>query len=110
VPDALLLTLALGASCAGQACLALSLESHWRQAGAPGRRPPAVRMRATGAGLLVVALMLCLAVNHPSIAALVWIMMNAVAATSVAATLAWRPAWLRAPGRLLADRRRAEGV
>ena len=38
---------------------------------------------------------LCLAVDHASMAALVWVMALAAAALVVAMALSWRPHWLR---------------
>lgn len=94
----LLLTAALLVCLAGMACLALAMEVHWEQvrADAPLSRGGVWRLRALGALALGSGLMLCLAVDHASMATLVWVMALAVAALLVALTLTWRPQWLRA--------------
>ncbi|MDL5364829.1 DUF3325 domain-containing protein [Xanthomonas sp. NCPPB 2654] len=101
MPDALssacLLAAAVLASVAGMGWLALSMQAHAQQV--LGRVPslPAARvLRWMGASALVVALGLCLAVDHASMAALVWVMTLTGASLLVAFTLAWRPHWLRA--------------
>ncbi|MBU0828395.1 MAG: DUF3325 domain-containing protein, partial [Gammaproteobacteria bacterium] len=48
-------------------------------------------LRWLGAVGLVVALGLCLAVDHASMASLVWFMELAGAALAIAFTLSWRP-------------------
>jgi hypothetical protein len=94
--DALLLAAALAAAVLGMGWLALAMDAHWEQArGARPRTPAAVRLlRALGALGLAASLALCLAVDHASMAALVWVMALAAAALAVAGTLAWRPRWL----------------
>lgn len=81
----------------GLAWLALAMDVHWRQV--RGHRPLTgsrqLGLRVLGAAALGVALLLCLKVNHPSMAALVWIMMLTVGALSLAFTLAWKPRWLK---------------
>ena len=47
-----------------------------------------------GASALAAGLVLCLAVDHASMAVLVWVMALAGAALVVAFTLAWRARWL----------------
>jgi len=107
VPDALMLLAAVAASVAGMGWLALAMDVHWEQVrGDAPRRPACVAcLRALGALALAASLALCLAVDHPSMAALVWVMALAAGALAVAMTLAWRPHWLavlvmRAPGRV----------
>ena len=56
-------------------------------------RAPLLRVLGT-AGLLA-SLELCFAADRPSMAVLVWVMLLAAGATSVAMVLAWCPAWLR---------------
>lgn len=96
--DALMLLAALLAAVAGMGWLALAMQVHWEQA--CGDVPCAPRNRAClrvlGGGGLTASLALCLAVDHASMATLVWVMSLAVAAASVAFTLAWRARWLRA--------------
>ncbi|WP_311220725.1 MULTISPECIES: DUF3325 domain-containing protein [unclassified Acidovorax] len=98
MPDALLLTLALIASTLGLAWLALSMEVHWEQvrgAGAALPRRTAVVLRWLGAVALVASFALCIAVDHPSMASLVWFMSLAGGALATAFTLTWRAHWLR---------------
>jgi hypothetical protein len=93
VPDALLLIAAMAANLIGLGWLALSMDAHWEQV--RGTEPLArstVRMlRWLGTGALVMALALCLAVDHATMASLVWFMELAGAALTIAFTLSWRP-------------------
>lgn len=100
--DALMLLAAQAANVAGLAWLALAMPAHWEQVcGRSACHPRAARLlRAVGAGALAVSLLLCMAVDHPSMASLVWVMSLAAAALAVAFTLAWRPHWLRVLVRL----------
>jgi hypothetical protein len=97
MPDALLHAGALLAVLAGLGWLALAMEVHWAQAmGAAPRSPgTARRLRVQGALAQMAGLALCLAVDHPSLAVLVWTMALAGAALAIAFTLSWRPHWLR---------------
>ena len=54
--------------------------------------------QTSAAGVLALALSLglCLQADHPSMAALVWLMLLAGAAAAIAAMLSWRPRWLKA--------------
>lgn len=77
--------------------LALAMDTHWEQvhgdlAPAPGG---ARALRVAGALALAVSLVLCLGADHPSMAALVWLMLLAGSAAAIAATLSWQPRWLR---------------
>ncbi|UOV03648.1 DUF3325 domain-containing protein [Pseudoxanthomonas sp. F37] len=93
---ALLLLAALSASVAGMGWLALSMPVHAQQAGMAPLSPAARRaLRIAGAVALLVALAFCLAVDHATMASLVWVMGLTAAAVGVAMTLAWRPRWLR---------------
>ena len=96
MPDAMMLAAALAASVLGMAWLALAMETHWEQvrgtAPLPARTVRALRLLGTvGLGA---SLALCLAVDHASMAALVWVMGLAASALAVAFTLSWRPRWL----------------
>lgn len=92
---ALLLAAALAACVAGMGWLALAMPAHaqqvWRTAVAPAT---ARGLRLLGALALMTALVLCLAVDHASMAVLVWVMALAAAALLIAFTLAWRAHWL----------------
>lgn len=94
--SALLLTAALLVCVFGMASLALAMEVHWAQvrAKAPLSRAGAWRLRVCGALGLGSALLLCLAVDHASMAALVWVMTLGASALLVAFALSWRPRWL----------------
>ncbi len=91
--DALLLLAALAANTAGLGWLALAMEVHWEQARGTGRPPPGTvtLLRCLGAAGLGGSLALCLAVDHGSMASLVWVMALAGAAMTIAFTLSWRP-------------------
>jgi hypothetical protein len=82
---------------AGMAWLALSLKSHWRQLNGVMAlsRWRVITYRVLGGCALVCGLALCLWVDHPTIAVLVWIMSIAVAAKAVALTLSYRAKYLR---------------
>lgn len=93
----MLLSAALLVCVAGMAWLALAMEVHWAQvrSGAALSIGGMWRLRVLGAVALGAGLLLCLAVDHASMAALVWVMALGVAALLVAFTLSWRPHWLR---------------
>lgn len=85
-------------SLSGMMWLALSLLPHWRQAVgerllSTGRQR---MLRILGVGAQSLALVLCLRVDHASMAVLVWMMTMSGAAFSVALLFAWRPRWSRA--------------
>ncbi|MBC3917132.1 DUF3325 domain-containing protein [Undibacterium sp. CY18W] len=96
--NALLLFAALAANVAGMGWLALAMEVHWEQVRGTSPQPARLvnRLRWLGAAGLGTSLLLCLRVDHASMASLVWVMALAVAAVSIAFTLTWRPRWLRA--------------
>jgi len=110
---ALLLAGALLCSAIGFGWIALAMEVHWEQvfgaASAPGAAaaaapspapllapsPTRVRiLRILGALALVGSLLLCLAADHPSMAALVWVMSLAAGALGITMLLSWQPRWL----------------
>lgn len=93
MPDAMLLVAALLCSTAGMAWLALAMKVHWQQVrgNAAISVASARLLRVLGALALAGSLWLCLAADHGSIAALVWVMALAASALSVAFTLTWRP-------------------
>lgn len=96
--DPLLLTGAVLLAITGMGWLALAMEAHWLQVS--GTRGPAprtrTRLRLLGAAAITTSLALCLAVDHATMAVLVWIMALAGAALLIAFTLAHRARWLRA--------------
>lgn len=92
----MMLSLALFLSFVGLALQALAMERHWRQLRStqPLKRSMVRVLRIAGATSLTGSLALCLAVDHPSMAALVWVMTLALSAIALALLLAWRPGWL----------------
>lgn len=92
MPDALLLLAALLACVLGMGWFALSMDVHWTQVRGDARHSPALvkTLRIGGAGALVASLILCLTVDSPSIAVLVWFMALAGATLAIAFTLTWR--------------------
>ncbi len=80
----------------GFAWLALAMNIHWQQVRSDRAltRTSALILRVLGVAAVVASLALCLAVDHASMAALVWVMALAAAALTVAFTLSWRPRWL----------------
>ena len=94
MPDALLLTAAFAANVISLGWLALSMDVHWEQVRGSTETMPrrtARTLRWLGTLGLVVALGLCLAVDHASMASLVWFMELAGAALAITFTLSWRP-------------------
>ena len=93
-----MLAAALLSSGVGLGWLALAMDVHWRhvRAGTPLTRRKAVMLRSLGVSALAISLGLCLAADHATMAALVWVMSIAGGALAIALTLAWRPRALRA--------------
>jgi len=102
--EALCLLLASALSLTGMAWLALAMEVHWGQVmhrhaeDATGTRRV---LRWVGALALLLSLLACLAADRPSMAVLVWVLLLAGAAFTVAMVLSRRPRWLAilVPGR-----------
>jgi len=96
--DACLLLAAFLAAVAGMGWLALAMEPHWEQACGQAPYQPALAgwLRRLGAAALAASLLLCLAVDHASMAVLVWFMVLAAATLVIAFTLSWRARWLAA--------------
>src|SRR5687768_6996974 len=99
MPDSMagcLLLAALLSSLAGMGWLALSMQPHAQQVWVRGcsRHTPGL-LRLLGVAGLVVALALCLVVDHASMAVLVWVMSLAAGALTTAFVLTWRAHWLR---------------
>lgn len=104
IPAAWLLIAALLCCVTGLAWLALAMDVHWQQVRGSQPLPKAAvkTLRVMGGGALLASLALCLLADHPSMAALVWIMALAASALVVAFTFTWRPrafaplvAWVR---------------
>lgn len=78
--------------------LALAMNAHWQQVMKTTSAPsPQTRGRLRLLGLtgLLVAVVFCFIADRPSMAVLVWLMLLAACAPSVAILLAWRPHLLR---------------
>jgi hypothetical protein len=96
VLTACLLSAAFASAIAGMGWLALSMPVHAQQVWGDVPSPAVTRaLRWMGASGLLVALALCLAVDHASMATLVWVMTLAASALAIAFALSSRPAWLR---------------
>jgi hypothetical protein len=101
MPEALVQALwlagALACGLAGFGWLALAMDTHWEQVRGPRPAPARTsrRLRLLGGLALAASLACALAADHPTMAALVWIMALALGALGTALTLAWRPRALR---------------
>ncbi len=98
--DVLDVTLQAAAFCCtvtGMAWQALGMEIHWRQVMVerPWVAEQARALRRSGWLALGMALLLCLAAEYATMAALVWVMMLTGSALWVVMLLTWRPARLR---------------
>lgn len=96
LPANLMLGAALLSSLAGMAWLALSMQVHALQVWQREPSPSVLRLlRILGSCSICIALALCLAVDHATMAVLVWVMALSAAAMLVAFTLSSRPQRLR---------------
>jgi len=87
---------ALLACMAGMGWLALAMPAHAQQVWGRAVAPATARvLRVLGTLGLLASLALCLAVDHASMAVLVWVMALAGSALLVAFSLSWRARWLR---------------
>lgn len=76
--------------------LALSYQSHWQQVFPESASKPGLkRLKTAGWAGLLVSAVCSLAADHPSMAVLVWVMLLALAAMSIAMILSRRPTVLR---------------
>ncbi|MEM9057577.1 MAG: DUF3325 domain-containing protein [Pseudomonadota bacterium] len=87
------LALAVALSVPGMALLALSQTQHWRKVGTTRSSPRAAR--PLGWSLTLAALAVCILRDGMSLAALIWPMLVAASAVTVALTLAFVPGALR---------------
>lgn len=94
--EAMALMAALVSAVLSMGWLALCYETHWQQV-FPGSadKPVSLRLKAFGRGFLVLSALFCLAADHPSMAVLVWVMLLAVSAMTIAMILSRRPTLLR---------------
>lgn len=96
--ETLALYLAALLSLTGMGWLALSLEVHWRQIFGRNVQLTASAanwLRLAGWSGLLLSAICCFIADRPSMAVLVWVMLLAGAATTIALLLAWRAHWLR---------------
>ena len=92
MPDSALLAAALVCAAIGMSWLALAMDFHWDQVcAAPRSRRNIVVLRMLGASSLLGSLVLCLVADTATMAVLVWMMLLALAAVSVAFVLSTRP-------------------
>lgn len=90
--DGFLLLGAFLATLIGMGWLALAMNAHWKQVrNASLSANTVIVLRSLGCSALFVSLLLCLSVDHASMASLVWVMLLATAAMSIAFILSWRP-------------------
>jgi hypothetical protein len=76
----------------GMGWLALAMDVHWTQVcAAPRSRRTILFLRVLGAASLFGSLVLCLAADTATMAVLVWMMLLAVGAASIAFVLSARP-------------------
>jgi hypothetical protein len=96
MPDAVLLLLALVCTGIGMGWLALAMDVHWKQVRAMDARSrrTVVVLRVLGATSLTLSLVLCLRADTATMAVLVWMMLLAVSAASIAFVLSSRPRML----------------
>lgn len=94
--ESLMLLAALACTVAGFGWLALAMENHWQQVRGtpPAGRGTVLALRVLGTAALAGSLLICLEVDHASMASLVWVMALAASALAVAFMLSWRPRWL----------------
>lgn len=96
--DALSLATAALLSLTGMVWLALAMAVHWDQVmpRAAAQASAARRtLRGLGTLMLAASAIACMLADRPSMAVLVWFMLLAASALTVALTLAWRPTLLR---------------
>lgn len=94
--EALWLIAAAIVALAGMSWLALTLQTHRKQVFPSELQQIATRrLKVLGWSLLLLSAVFCSQADHPSMAILVWVMLQAVAAMMVAMMLSRRPAMLR---------------
>ena len=94
--DNFLLLAAIILCVTGMAWLALAMDVHWKQVNSGALSTSTVRrLRILGYAALFCSLVCCLVVDHPTMASLVWIMLLAGSALTIAFTLSYRPNFLR---------------
>jgi uncharacterized membrane protein len=93
MPDALLLAAALVCVGLGMGWLALAMDGHWKQVRPSDPRTPrsVIILRTLGALSLIASLVICLVADTATMAVLVWMMMLAVGAASIAFVLSSQP-------------------
>lgn len=96
MPEALWLIAAALICFLGMSWLALAMKVHWQQLYQDEHSPAqSKRLRTMGSAALIVSGLCCLQADHASMAVLVWVMLLAGSAVSVAMILARQPLLLR---------------
>lgn len=94
--ESLWLIAAAMAALAGMSWLALTLQTHRKQVLPAELQQISIRrLKAFGWSFLLLSAVFCFQADHPSMAALVWVMLQAFAAMMVAMILSRRPVLLR---------------
>lgn len=92
MPDPVLLVAALISTAIGMSWLALAMDVHWNQVCVgPRTHRTVVILRTLGSAALFGSLLLCLRADTATMAVLVWMMLLAVAAASIAFVLSMQP-------------------
>lgn len=98
MPEIIYLGFASVFSVLGMAWLALAMDVHWAQCRGitlAESRPPSSKLRLLGTTSLFASLLICLLVDRPSIAVLVWVMLMTAAAVLIAWGLSKLPRVLK---------------
>lgn len=92
MPDSLLMIAAFVCATFGMGWLALAMDVHWNQvSAAPRSRRTILVLRVLGTASLLGSLALCLLADTATMATLVWMMLLAVSAATIAFVLSTRP-------------------
>jgi uncharacterized membrane protein len=93
MPDALLLVLALVCTEIGMGWLAVAMDAHWKQVRttSPRSQRSVIALRVLGSVSLFASLVLCLLADTATMAVLVWMMLLAVSAPTIAFVLSTQP-------------------
>lgn len=94
--EAMWLSAAVVTVIVGMGWLALAYQSHWQQVFPTNQHQPnSVALKWAGWSFLLMSGVCCFIADHPTMAALVWVMLLAVSAMLVAIILSHQPALLR---------------
>jgi Protein of unknown function (DUF3325) len=94
--EVLCLLVAVITAVLGMGWLALGYKVHWRQVFPDNdSQSDSLRLKVFGYGFLLLSALSCLMADHPSMAVLVWVMLQTLAAMTIAMMLGHRPSALR---------------